>query len=127
MAGETVLVVEDNKMNRKLVITVLKAHGYRVLTAVDGAEGIATALRERPDIILMDLQLPQVNGYDAIRILKSRPETAHIPILAITAHAMDDERKRAHEAGCDGYITKPINTRALSPLIRRHLDARTPE
>jgi CheY-like chemotaxis protein len=124
MAGETLLVVEDSALNRKLVETVLQAHGYRLLYAVDGEEAIATATRERPDLILMDLQLPKVSGYDAIRALKSQPETAHIPIAALTAHAMDYERQEALALGCVDYITKPINTRTFPDQVRRCLEAR---
>jgi len=124
MAGETILVVEDSALNRKLVETVLQAHGYRLLHAVDGEEAIAMATREQPDLILMDLQLPKVSGYDAIRVLKSQPETAHIPIAALTAHAMDYERQQALALGCVDYITKPINTRTFPDQVRRCLDTR---
>lgn len=127
MAGETILVVEDSALNRKLVETVLLPHGYRLLTAMDGEEAIAIATRERPDLILMDLQLPKVSGYDAIRALKSQPETADIPIAALTARAMDYERQEALALGCVDYITKPINTRTFPDQVRRCLDARNSE
>ncbi len=122
MANETILVVEDSALNRKLVEAVLRPHGYRLLIAVDGAEGIEIATREKPDLILMDLQLPKISGHDATRTLKSQPETAHIPIVALTAHAMEEERERAMETGCDGYITKPIDTRAFPGQVREYLD-----
>ncbi len=124
MAGETILLVEDSALNRKLVETVLRPHGYRLLTATDGEEAIALATRERPDLILMDLQLPQISGYDAIQTLRSQPETAHIPIAALTAHAMDYERQEALALGCVDYITKPINTRTFPDQVRRCLDTR---
>jgi CheY-like chemotaxis protein len=123
MAGETILVVEDSALNRKLVETVLHSQGYRLLNAVDGEEAITIATREQPDLILMDLGLPKVNGYEATRLLKSRPETAHIPIVALTACVMADERERAIALGCEDYITKPIDTRAFPDQVRRHLDA----
>jgi CheY-like chemotaxis protein len=124
MADETILIVEDSPLNRKLVEAVLRPHGYRLLIAVDGEEAIEMATRERPDLILMDIQLPKVSGYDATKTLRSQPETAHIPIVALTAHAMADERERAMAAGCDGYITKPIDTRAFPGRVRQYLDSR---
>jgi CheY-like chemotaxis protein len=123
MANETILIIEDNLLNRKLVEAILKPLGYRLLTAVDGEEGIEVATRERPDLILMDLQMPKVSGYDATEVLKSQPETAHITIVALTAHAMADERERAMAAGCDGYITKPVDTRIFPGQVRQYLDA----
>jgi len=127
MADETILLVEDNALNRKLVETILRPHGYRLLIAVDGEEAIAIAPRERPDLILMDMRLPKVSGYDVAQALKAQPETAHIPIVALTSHAMPGDRERALEAGCDGYITKPIDTRTFPGLVRRYLDARAGE
>jgi CheY-like chemotaxis protein len=124
MADETILIVEDSPLNRKLVEAVLRPHGYRLLIAVDGEEAIEMATRERPDLILMDIQLPKVSGYDATKTLRSQPETAHIPIVALTAHAMADERERVMAAGCDGYITKPIDTRAFPGRVRQYLDSR---
>jgi CheY-like chemotaxis protein len=121
MPDETILIVEDSAMNRKLVTTVLRPHGYNLLIAVDGEQGIEIATRERPDLILMDMQLPKISGYDAAQTLKSQPETAHIPIVALTAHAMENERERAMASCCDGYITKPINTRTFPDLMRRYL------
>ncbi len=123
MANETILIVEDNLLNRKLVEAILKPLGYRLLTAVNGEEGIEVATRERPDLILMDLQMPKVSGYDATEVLKSQPETAHITIVALTAHAMEDERERAMAAGCDGYITKPVDTRTFPGQVRQYLDS----
>lgn len=122
MTNETILVVEDSMLNRKLVEAVLQPYGYRLLIAVDGEEGIEIATRERPDLVLMDMQLPKVSGYDATQTLKAQPETAHIPIVALTAHAMADERERALAAGCDGYLTKPIDTRAFPGQVRQYLD-----
>ncbi|RLC99582.1 MAG: response regulator [Chloroflexi bacterium] len=124
MAGETILIVEDSALNRKLVETVLQPYGYRLLIAVDGKEAIEIATREKPDLILMDIQLPKVSGYEATQTIKAQPETAHIPILALTAHAMTGDRERAVAAGCDDYITKPIDTRVFPDQVRHHLDLR---
>ena len=123
MAGETILMVEDSDLNRKLVEAVLRHHGYRLLTAVNGEEGIEIATREKPDLILMDVQLPKMSGYEATRILKAQAETSHISIVALTAHVMEGERERAEDAGCDGYLTKPINTRAFPGQLREYLDS----
>ena len=122
MTDETILIVEDNPVNRKLLITVLRPHGYRILTAVDGEEAIQMACQELPDLILMDLQLPKLNGYAATQQLKENRATARIPVVALTAHAMAEERGLAQEVGFDGYITKPIDTRAFPSQIRGFID-----
>lgn len=122
MAGETILIVEDNPVNRKLFVTVLKQHGFRLLTASDGEEALAVARQELPQLILMDLQLPKVNGYTVTQQLKEVPETAGITVVALTAHAMSEEREHARQVGFDGYITKPIDTRAFPRQIRELLD-----
>ncbi len=124
MANETILIVEDSDLNRKLVITVLRPHGYHLLTAIDGEQAIEIATSQQPDLVLMDMQLPKVSGYDATQTLKSQPETAHIPIVALTAHVLEDEREKAMTVRCDGYITKPIDTRALPGQVREYLDSR---
>ena len=120
---ETILIVEDSALNRKLVQTLLRPHGYRLLIAVDGQEAIEIATREHPDLILMDMQLPKVSGYDATQTLKTQPETADIPIVALTAHAMAEECEHALSIGCDGYITKPIDTRAFPGQVKEYLAA----
>ena len=124
MDGAIILMIEDNALNRKLVETILRPCGYCLLIAVDGQEGIEIATREQPDLILMDMGMPKVSGYEATKTLKSQPETAHITIVALTSHAMEDERERALRAGCDGYITKPIDTRAFPGQVRQYLDSR---
>jgi two-component system, cell cycle response regulator DivK len=124
MAGEVILMIEDNTLNRKLVEKILRPCGYRLLIAGDGQEGIEVATRERPDLILMDMGMPKVTGYEATKTLKSQPETAHITIVALTSHAMEYERERALEAGCDGYITKPIDTRVFPDQVKQYLDSR---
>lgn len=121
MAGKKILIVEDNSVNRKLLITVLRPYDYKIIVAADGEEAVNTAMRELPDLILMDLQLPKMNGYTVTAHLKAQPETAHIPIIAITAHAMLEEKDRARRVGFDGYITKPIDTRAFPGQIRDFL------
>lgn len=113
-----VLIVEDNALNRALLLAVLKTAGYQLLTAEDGQRGIDLACQELPDLILMDIMLPVLNGLEAARRLKNDPRTRQIPILAITAQSGPAEREYALAAGCDGYITKPIDTRILPGQIR---------
>lgn len=113
--GKTILIVEDNPVNRKLFLVVLRRHGYRLLTAVDGEEALAVAARELPDLILMDLQLPKLNGYAVTQRLKESPDTAGIPVVALTAHALQDDQ--AQQSGFTETITKPIDTRAFPGQI----------
>lgn len=103
-----ILIVEDNEMNRDMLSRRLQRKGYDVLIAVDGDQGIAMAQREAPDLILMDMSLPAVDGWEAARRLKAAPETRSMPIIALTAHAMSGDRDKALQAGCDDYETKPI-------------------
>ncbi|MGH8512607.1 MAG: response regulator [Gammaproteobacteria bacterium] len=103
-----ILLVEDNEMNRDMLGRRLQRRGYEVLIAVDGAEGVAMAQRDGPDLILMDISLPVIDGWEATRRLKAAPETQAIPIIALTAHAMSGDREKAMEAGSDDYDTKPI-------------------
>ncbi len=103
-----ILLVEDNEMNRDMLSRRLSRRGYEILVAADGAEGIATAASERPDLILMDMSLPVVDGWTATRQIKSDPSTQSIPVIALTAHAMAGDREKALAAGCDDYDTKPI-------------------
>jgi two-component system, cell cycle response regulator DivK len=126
----TILLVEDNEMNRDMLGRRLKRRGYEVLIAVDGAEGIAQAQTEAPDLILMDMSLPVIDGWEATRRLKSAPETGFIPIIALTAHAMSGDREKALEAGCDDYDTKPIEfDRLLSKIeaLLKSVDPGTPD
>ncbi|MFQ5340503.1 MAG: response regulator [Anaerolineae bacterium] len=103
-----VLLVEDNEVNRDMLTRRLLRKGYQVVTAIDGEAGLAMARSEAPDLILMDLSLPGLDGWEATRRLKAAPETRPIPIIALTAHAMAGDREKALEAGCDDYDTKPI-------------------
>jgi two-component system cell cycle response regulator DivK len=108
MKPHRVLVVEDEKDNMDLFCQILEFHGCQVLKAGDGREAINKTQSEQPDLILMDLSLPALDGWEATRAIKAIPHLAHIPIVALTAHAMVGDRERALEAGCDGYISKPI-------------------
>lgn len=108
-----ILLVEDNEMNRDMLSRRLARKGYEVIIAVDGEEGVAMAGRDTPDIILMDVSLPKMNGYDATRAIKSNPRTGNIPIIALTAHAMASDRENALAAGCDEYDTKPVDMTSL--------------
>ncbi len=116
-----VLVVEDNPVNLELVVALLEEQGCRVLTAQTADAGLRLVAVERPDLILMDVQLPDMTGYDATRSLKTDPATAAIPVVAITAQAMRGDEAKAREAGCDGYLTKPVNTHAFRQMLKRFI------
>ncbi|HXW05372.1 MAG TPA: response regulator [Vicinamibacterales bacterium] len=119
----TILVVEDNEMNRDMLIRRLQRRGYAVITAYDGSEGISVARTESPDLILMDMSLPEIDGWEAARQLKADRTTRHIPVIALTAHAMSSDRQKALEAGCDEYETKPVEFLRLLGKIRAILNA----
>jgi CheY-like chemotaxis protein len=118
------LLVEDNEMNRDMLSRRLVRKGYEVSMAVDGAEGVAKARAEAPDLILMDMSLPVVDGWEATRQLRSDEATRGIPIIALTAHAMSGDRERALEAGCDDYDTKPVELPRLLEKIELALQRR---
>ena len=120
MTAMTVLVVEDNPDNMLLIQDVLQALDYTVIEAWDGESGVDAARAERPNLILMDLSLPRMDGWTAAKLIKEDPELAHIPIIALTAHAMVGDRERALEAGCDDYLAKPINLREFREKIKRY-------
>lgn len=109
----TILLVEDNELNRDMLGRRLQRRGYDVLIAVDGSEGIERAGNEKPDLVLMDMSLPVLDGWEATRRLKAEPETQDIPVIALTAHAMSGDREKALAAGCDDYDTKPIDFKSL--------------
>ena len=111
MTEKVVLVVEDNALNMKLIRSLLQMGKYRVLEAGDAETGLAVARRSHPDLILMDIQLPAMDGLAATRVLKEDPGLREIPVLALTAHAMAGDKQKALEAGCSGYVTKPVDTR----------------
>ena len=103
-----ILLVEDNELNRDMLTRRLVRHGYSVVVAVDGEQGVAMATSEAPDIVLMDMSLPLLDGWSATRRLREQPETKGLPIIALTAHAMAGDREKALEAGCNDYDTKPV-------------------
>lgn len=114
---EKILLVEDNEMNRDMLSRRLQRRGYEVLVAEDGQQGVDLARSEHPSLILMDMSLPVVDGWEATRQIKAHPATAAIPIIALTAHAMSDDRARALDAGCDDYDTKPVEFERLTGKI----------
>jgi CheY-like chemotaxis protein len=116
-----ILVVEDNERNLKLLRDVLEYAGYDVRTARTAEDGITLAVSEPPDLVLMDLQLPGIDGMEALRRLRASPLTANIPVVAVTAQAMKNDRERALEVGFDGYLEKPISVRAFPDQVRRFL------
>jgi two-component system, cell cycle response regulator DivK len=120
-----ILVIEDNEMNRDMLARRLQRRGYEVVIAVDGQAGVALAQSEAPDPILMDMSLPVLDGWEATRRLKAASETKSIPIVALTAHAMSDDREKALEAGCDDYDTKPIEMPRLLAKVEALLGKRT--
>jgi two-component system cell cycle response regulator len=128
MNTATILVVEDNALNLKLVRSLLALGGYQVLEAEDAEKGIQMASLHQPDLILMDIQLPGIDGLEATRVIKGNPETRKIPVVALTSYAMPGDEMKAQEAGCSGYITKPINTRTFMESVRGYLNhAPSPE
>ncbi|HEX3104319.1 MAG TPA: response regulator [Terriglobales bacterium] len=112
-----ILLVEDNEMNRDMLSRRLQRKGYSVLIAVDGEQGLATAYSEMPDLILMDISLPFIDGYEVTRRLKANPRTKHIPVIALTAHALLTDRDKALRAGCNDYDTKPVDFARLTEKI----------
>ena len=112
-----ILLVEDNEMNRDMLSRRLQRKGYSVLIAVDGEQGLATAYSEMPDLILMDISLPFIDGYEVTRRLKANPRTKHIPVIALTAHALLTDRDKAMRAGCNDYDTKPVDFARLTEKI----------
>lgn len=121
---KTVLIVEDNEDNRIVYSTILRHHGFRVSEALDGEEGISKARKELPDVILMDISIPLIDGWEVTQTLKREPATSHIPVIALTAHAMPGDRERALKVGCDGYLAKPCEPRAVLAEVNRLLAER---
>ncbi len=116
-----ILLVEDNEMNRDMLSRRLERKGYEVILAVDGGEGVAMAQSQQPDLILMDMSLPVLDGWEATRAIRAETSTQAIPIIALTAHAMDGERAKALEAGCNDFDTKPVDLPRLLDKIEQHL------
>jgi len=118
---EKILIVEDNPQNMRLFEMVLRAKGYILLKATDGEEALDMATRERPDLIIMDIRLPKMNGLEVTRKLRQTPAFSHTPIIGVTAYAMKGDEERIIESGCDAYLSKPINTRELPEVIAEML------
>lgn len=121
MPGETILVIEDNDKNRKLVRVILRSKDYHILEATTAAEALSVLETTHPDLILMDIQLPEMDGLTLTRIIKEKPELADVPIIALTAYAMKGDQQKFLDAGCDGYVSKPINTREFPQAIEAYL------
>jgi CheY-like chemotaxis protein len=121
MDSARILVIEDSPLNMELVTDLLEVNGYRVLQAIEAQTGIDMAVQARPDLILMDVQLPGMDGLTAIKYLKGDSRTSAIPVVALTAHAMVGDREKAEAAGCNGYVIKPIDTRQFPSLVAAFL------
>jgi two-component system, cell cycle response regulator DivK len=118
-----ILIVEDQEDNRAILRDLLTSANYDLIEAVDGAEGVKVAWRERPDLILMDIQLPIIDGYEATRQIKGHAELTLIPIIAVTSYALSGDEAKARAAGCDDYVTKPFSPRELLAVVRKFLPA----
>jgi CheY-like chemotaxis protein len=119
--SKTVLLVEDNEDNRTVYRTILEHFGYHVIEARNGEDGIRMAREERPNLILMDISIPVIDGWEATKILKADPETQEIPIIALTAHALATDRAKAGEVGCDGYLAKPCEPRRVVAEVEKFI------
>ncbi|MCM3900185.1 MAG: response regulator [Pyrinomonadaceae bacterium] len=119
MSNKTILNVEDNEYNLKIVRQLLSRTSYRLIEAVDGEQGVATAHNDLPDLILMDIQLPKLSGLEATRQLRADPQTAHIPIIVITSFALSGDSEKAKDAGASAYLAKPYSPRELLQMIRK--------
>jgi CheY-like chemotaxis protein len=124
--ANSILLVEDNEDNRIIYATALRYAGYEVYEAITGTEGVEQARAQRPDLVLMDISVPELDGWEATAILKSDPRTRHIPIIAVTAHALPGDEERSLEAGCDGYLAKPIPPAMLIAEVDRRFGRTTP-
>jgi len=120
--SKLILVVEDQEDNRRIMRDLLTSVGYQVIEAVTGEDGVAAAETHRPDLILMDIQLPGLDGYEATRQIKANPDLQHIPIIVVTSYALSGDDVRAFEAGCDDYVSKPFSPRELLAKIREYLE-----
>ncbi len=119
--SKSILVVEDNALNMKLIRAVLRFSGHEILEASDGESAIDIARAQAPDLILMDVQLPRMSGLEAVEVLKDDPTTNAIPVVAMTAYALRGDREKILESGCDGYVSKPIDTRTLPGVLAEYL------
>ena len=121
MAGKNILLVEDNEVNRRLAGFLLRSHGYQVREATSGAAAFEMVEKERPDLIVMDIQLPGMDGLEITKKLKEQPATADIPVIAVTSYAMKGDREKALAAGCAGYVTKPIDKNTFIQEVATHV------
>src|SRR3970282_1939275 len=121
MAGSALLVIEDHEENRRLLRDLLTSFGYELTEAVTGEEGLTAAETQRPDLILMDIQLPGIDGYETPRRIKANPALCHIPVIAVTSYALSGDDVKALEAGCDAYVTKPFDPAELLAKIKGYL------
>jgi two-component system cell cycle response regulator DivK len=119
--SKRILVIEDTEDNRQIIRDLLSSVGYELIEAADGVAGVALAQKERPDLILMDIQLPEIDGYEATRRIRAVPELAKVPIIAVTSYALSGDEAKTREAGCDGYVAKPFSPRQLLAKIREFL------
>ena len=120
-SSKTVLLVEDNEDNRTVYRTILEHFGYEVIEARNGEDGVRMAREDHPDLILMDISIPLIDGWEATKILKGDPNTSTIPIIALTAHALATDRAKAHEVGCDGYLAKPFEPRRVVAEVEKFI------
>ena len=125
--SKRILVIEDHEDNRQIMNDTLSAAGFEVIEAVTGNAGVAMAESERPDLILMDIQLPGIDGYEATRLIKAKPALHHIPIVVVTSYALSGDDVKAKEAGCDAYLAKPFRPRELLATVRKFLPKPPPE
>jgi two-component system cell cycle response regulator DivK len=121
MMKQTILVIEDQEDNRRILRDLLTSIGYEVIEAVNGVEGVSAAKTYRPDLILMDIQLPGIDGYEATRQIKANPDLQKIPIIVVTSYALSGDDVKAFEAGCDAYVSKPFSPRELLAKIHEYL------
>jgi len=115
--SKKILIVEDNPTNMKLITLALKKQDHNILQATDGEEALKTAVNEEPDVIIMDMQLPRISGWEVTRMLREMPVLSDIPIIAVTAYAMKGDKEKAIESGCDVYLSKPINIQELRTVV----------
>ena len=125
--GKTILIVEDEPKNMKLLRDLLQRFGYEILEASDGEQGVKSAGEKMPDLILMDIMMPKMDGLEATRIIKADIKTKHIPVIALTSYAMKGDREKTVEAGCDGYIAKPIDIKEVLSAIEHYLTVKQVE
>ena len=121
MVPEKILIVEDNPQNMKVVEMTLRPHGYSLIKATDGEEALKAVSSEEPDLIIMDVQIPKIDGLEVTRKLRQMPAFSHIPIVAVTAYAMRGDKEKAIDAGCDAYLSKPVDTRELPKVVAEML------